>query len=378
MVLKASIVLTGALLAGTLLSVSNLALAADTAVRLQRYAIPDPNGFEKPLTAMTVLAPTGWQSNGGVVWQPNQSGCGPATPYLDWHAIAPDGVGAVAVLPQETWSGFNYPALGPLPQQGPCPNFVPTTGKDFVLGYVNRYRPNAQVLDYRDITADYADMQTMMQQGMAPIPNAQQRLWIEGGLALIAYQVNGKAVREVVGTAAMFTSSRMPDYMGGYMDMHFAFAFPGFAYRAAEGQLDFKVAEAIRHSAQENPEWTKRMAEYQRKISRINADGARQRAAQNRASSASIAKTNQEILDMQHDSFMKQQASSDYLQRETTEMIRGVETYNDPYHGGTVQLDNTYNNAWQLNDGTYVLTDDPSFQPFQSFGMDGVQLQPTQ
>ena len=81
---------------------------------------------------------------------------------------------------------------------------------------------------------------------------------------------------------------------------------------------------------------------------------------------------------MQMDSWRKQQESSDRGSREFNEYIRGVETYNDPINGGSVQLDNTYDNAWQLNDGTYVLTDDPSFNPYAATGQDGQRLEPTQ
>ncbi|MGB5493945.1 MAG: hypothetical protein WBM97_05655 [Sedimenticolaceae bacterium] len=57
---------------------------------------------------------------------------------------------------------------------------------------------------------------------------------------------------------------------------------------------------------------------------------------------------------MQADTWRLYNESSDYLARERSEAIRGVETYNDPYYGRNVELDNTYNNAWQLNDGTYI------------------------
>jgi hypothetical protein len=70
--------------------------------------------------------------------------------------------------------------------------------------------------------------------------------------------------------------------------------------------------------------------------------------------------------------------SMDRTQRETIESIRGVETYNDPHYGGTVQLSNQYQHAWQLRDGSYVLTDDVNFDPNRAFGVQGTLLQRTQ
>ncbi|MGD9800055.1 MAG: hypothetical protein AB7F91_13080 [Parvularculaceae bacterium] len=338
---------------------------------LQRYDVMDSNGFEKPMPALSVLAPVGWRTVGGVNWAQNLAGCGPTAPHFNWTAAAPDGVGQVAILPQESWTGFNASSLPPMPQQNQCPNFRPTNGRDFVIAYVQRYRPNARVLDYQDKTADYADAQRQLQQLMPPMQGTEQRLWIEAGLALIAYPVNGREVREIAGTAVMFNATRMPDMMGGFFDSYFAYAMPGFAYRAESGKLDFNLAETIRKSARENPEWSKRMAEFNRKIAKINSDGARERAEINRRSNAEISAIRQETWD-------NQQRSNDRMNREFGEYVKGVETYDDPYNGGTVQLDNTYDKAYQLNDGTFVLSNDPSFEPYAVFGQDGVELKKTE
>ena len=54
--------------------------------------------------------------------------------------------------------------------------------------------------------------------------------------------------------------------------------------------------------------------------------------------------------------------ASDRQQREFVESIRGVETYHEPVAGGVVQLDNSYQHAWRVGDGSYPLTDDPNFR----------------
>ena len=66
--------------------------------------------------------------------------------------------------------------------------------------------------------------------------------------------------------------------------------------------------------------------------------------------------------------------ASDKNQREFVEMVRGVETYHEPVDGGVVQLDNTYNHAWRVRDGTYLLTNDPNFRP-GVVGLEGQELQ---
>ncbi|MGH8240890.1 MAG: hypothetical protein ACREXP_28275 [Steroidobacteraceae bacterium] len=60
-------------------------------------------------------------------------------------------------------------------------------------------------------------------------------------------------------------------------------------------------------------------------------------------------------------------------------MIKGVQTYDDANAaGGRVELSNLYDHAWRLNDGSYVLSNDASFEPYRDLGMEGQQLAPTQ
>ena len=67
------------------------------------------------------------------------------------------------------------------------------------------------------------------------------------------------------------------------------------------------------------------------------------------------------------------------MQRETSEAIRGVETYDDPMSStGTVELDHTYDHAYRLDSGDYVLTNDHSFNPYEQFGQGAEELTPTQ
>ena len=198
----------------------------------------------------------------------------------------------------------------------------------------------------------------------------ESRSWVEAGEVLIAYSQNGVDMRETVTSAVMFNVMIMYPMSGVPGSEYLSAAtFPGFAMRAPNGQLDFRVAEMIRKSATPNPEWTARIAQHNAKITSINVKGARDRAR-------ITAQYGEEIRQMQSDSWKKYNESFDRMSRESSEAIRGVETYNDPYHGGSVQLDNTYDYAWQLNDGTYVLTDDVDFNPVRVLGQDGQQLKP--
>jgi hypothetical protein len=46
-----------------------------------------------------------------------------------------------------------------------------------------------------------------------------------------------------------------------------------------------------------------------------------------------------------------------------SQYIRGVETYQNPTTGKTVDLDSKYGHAWVSPDGVYLLTDQVGFDP---------------
>jgi hypothetical protein len=204
------------------------------------------------------------------------------------------------------------------------------------------------------------------------MPMGQSRSWVEAGEVLIGYSQAGVEMREIIAAAAIFNLMTTDSMMGiPGTEVLTGSTVPGFSLRAPDGELDFQLAETIRSSGKPNPDWERRIAGHNAKIAKTNIDGARAR-------SKITARTYDEISKMQADSWRLYNESSDYLARERSEAIRGVETYDDPYYGGTVELDNTYNNAWQLNDGTNVLTNDEDFNPYATFGQDGQRLEVTE
>lgn len=343
------------------------------ALRVQPAQILDRHGFEKPLVAATMLVPVGWKGEGGVEWNPMDQ-CGGEGYRFNWKATAPDGVGAVAVLPAERWSSGNFP----MPQNN-CLSSTASGVRAYLEWFAQRSRPGARVLDFRprpDLAAPY--------QQLAQLPAAPgMRTWVEGGELLIGYQVGGRPVREAIATVTAFIHTRMEGLGGGQaIELLQGQAFTGFAMRAPEGQLDFKMADAIRQSFHGAPEWNARIRrsaeernrvvmESNRRIAEDNLRGARER-------SEIIARTGQEINDIQMGTWRSQNESSDRTQRERVEAIRGVETYNDPQGGGTVQLSSLYQHAWRLRDGSYLLTNDVNLDPGRDLGIQGQRLQRTQ
>ena len=346
---------------------------------MQLAKIIDSNGFEKPMFAYIKEIPAGWRAEGGVFWRMNNTGCGKTTPSLEWRAISPDGSSAVTIIPAEQWTGNNLP----YPTNNNCPNVQITDTKQFILQYAQRLRQGARILDYRDRSDEIRELQSQLPAPQRDPYGGETRMWAGAGQALIGYNVNGREMREIVGTVVLFSSMRSPDVMtGGTVDFLSIMAMPGFAMNAPEGKLDFALAEKIRLSGKANPAYEQKMAAYHARNAKIQADSSRKISEINRKGaadrSAIIAKTSDEIRQMQMDTFNSSMASGDYIQRESSEAIRGVETYNDGYNGGTVELDNTYEYNWQLESGDIVQTNDANFNVYEATGEFGTEMEVTE
>jgi hypothetical protein len=345
------------------------ALQAAPPLRVQRAEIMDRQGFEKPMVAFTLLVPAGWRSEGGVQWA-GLDGCSPAH-VVNWKASAPDGVGAMQVIPGEKWSASTLP-----PQQGDrCLHSDASATRAYLEWWVRRNRPGARVLDYRPLPELLENLKGLQLNN----PELGMRSWVDAGEVLVAYDVAGRPVREAIASVSFFIHTTMPTLGAGRPpEVLEGESLSGFAMRMPAGALDFKQVTALRQAIHVAPEWNARVVQGINERGRIAMESNRVIAEQNRRGaaerSAIIARTGREVNEIQMGTWQSRNESMDRTQRESIESIRGVETYNDAKYGGTVQLSNQYQQAWQLSDGSYVLTDDVHFDPNRTFGVSGQRL----
>ncbi len=341
-------------------------------LRVQRAEIVDRQGFEKPLVAFTLLMPAGWKAQGAVEWTPIGQ-CGPMY-VVNWKAVAPDGGGAMQVIPGEKWNASTIPGQQP----DNCLHSDVSTTRSYLEWWTRRNRPGARVLDYRPLPQLLETLKGLE----TSRPDLGMRTWVDAGELLIAYEVAGRQVREAITSINAFTHTRMPSLDPRQsMELLQGETLSAFSMRMPAGALDFKQVAALRQAIHVAPEWNARIRQGADERSRIATESNRVIAEQNRRGAAErseiIARTGREVNDIQMGTWQSRNESMDRTQRESIESIRGVETYNDPKYGGTVQLSNQYPHAWQLTDGSYVLTDDVNFDPQRAFGVAGQRLKVT-
>lgn len=335
------------------------------AIRFERAIIPDATGFEAPIAASTLFLPSGWQARGGVLW--GQEHMCTNGYNFDWTATSPDGSLSVHVLPQARWEANNYNA----PPSSPGCRLAPYASvRQYLDSLLQGWRPGARAIEFRrrgDIEQELAQVNRA-----TPTAMGEMRTWVEAGDITFAYHEQGGERRGSLAAAVIF--SLMRTNAGGgmpVMDALTGFALPAWGATASAEHFDPGFFEAIRRSIKANPQWESRIAGHNAAIGRVALEESRKR-------SEAITRSNAEIARIRDEAWKASQESADRRAREFGEVIRGVETYDDPNAAsGQVELSGHYDNAWRLDDGSYVLTDDPNFDPWRALGVEGNRLEVT-
>ena len=338
----------------------------DVSAGLQQVPVQDLRSGE---TALTVSLPAGWRIEGGVGWDEGTQ-CMSNRMRIQYRALSADGSQGYEVLPGYTWQ-----VPGGTVDMNPCPVLPVTTARQWLTALVQQQRPGARVLEYRDRPDQAAQLEAAARAN--PAPPAGFTYTYDAGQALIAFQQDGRDMREVLSTSV--TTSRVQGSVN-------ASAGLTTAMRAPAGQLDFATAERIASSARPNPHWfasvTGRLnaAESGRaraqsdgiatwhagEMSRINARGAADRAAIR-------SQTRNDLYAIGQETYAGTQATNDTIHRQNMEGIgeydsyRGTDgdTVRSSIHGGDRVL--------QRADGSAFSTDDPYYNPAGSTELEQVR-----
>jgi hypothetical protein len=340
---------------------------------VQRAEIVDRQGFDKPLVAATMMVPAGWRHEGAVQWS---VGAQCANPYaLRLRAQAPDGPSQIELLPGEGWGATSFG--GPA---GNCPPGSFRNPQEYLRAWIGRHRPNARWLDYRP-RPDRS--RAGLEQAM---PGGFFKSWVETGQALIAYTQDGRDMRETLAVTISFAASQFSGLGGQPMQTLNGQSLGVLAWRAPDGQLDFRQFDAVWQTLRPGEEWQSRVnaaqaqmaqenAETQRRIAQIQGQMSRDTMAEIAKRGQIMAQTRADVAAIRDQTYRQRDASTDRTQRDNVNTIREIANYRAPGGGAVVELPNHYQHAWQLKDGSYVLTDSQAFDPARDLGIAGERLE---
>jgi len=134
-----------------------------------------------------------------------------------------------------------------------------------------------------------------------------------------------------------------------------------FSFKAEKGKLESntKIFQTITSSFKINPHWYAKYSnviEYmaQQKISQIKSVGEFSRM---------LSRMSDQVSEEKMQQFKARGDVYDEVSQKFSDNTLGIDRYINPHEEKEVELPSGYNHAWCNNNGEYILSDDPNFNP---------------
>lgn len=300
--------------------------------------------------AFRMLIPTDWKAEGGIFWRHELSNLATVAMRLS-KPHSPEALEMFPITPH-VWTeggiqffppGSNYLGNVVLPVIGDPATYV----QQVVLPQVRR-NVSFRVVGRKSLPdVAKAVAATVQEQGVHKTVKAER--------VRLEYQEAGRAVEEDVYCVLVYAQTPM------LPGTTFWTADRLFAFKAEKGKLDGMsgLLHTMASSVKINPVW---FAKYQQVVA-LWQQGKMQSIRSAGELSRYIARTSDQISAMNRQAYEARQAANDRINRNFSEYIRGVQTYQNPLESRPVELPTGYREAWVSGNGEYILSNDPSFNP---------------
>jgi hypothetical protein len=333
---------------------NSLPNSAVRGIRLHWVECTDSEGTGLKLFRM--LAPVGWQLQGGVRWLLDNPGM-PATVAV--QVGNPQGAEAFEILPNMNFTWSNNPMTRMTVPKGSryfgaevCP--LVDIHQAFTHYVIPRFRSscsNLQVIKEEPVP----DLPRLVK-SEAPLVGGTA----EGGRIRIGFSwQNFQFEEEIYGVVESFRAPIASVF--GTTEILIWFIDYLFSFRAAAGRLD-KNADlfgVMLRSFQLNPEWYaafKCVAQYlaSNQIQRIRHIGQ---------IGEIYAQTGRQMREENLNNWYSRQRIYDRISVDRSRAIRDMDGFFDPHKQEVVELPSGYGHAWANNLGEYIVTEDSTFNP---------------
>jgi hypothetical protein len=361
---------------------------------LRRARFLDTSGFEQPAEAFSVLLPRTWKHEGGVVWKGLQE-CRGEMVGARWRAWSPDGAIRYEARPIHAWGSASDPmmrqALQLQQRHGGCEVGGVVTAEQYLREvFAPRELDGASITEVREnepATRELRAQAEALRSGLAAYGTGS-RIEI-GGNAVIARLAWPDRSEGLAFVTVLDVVTTMPNAFTGMTQQITSsnasersfIRFPPDRRQEAEA-----VIATLKSSHRTNPQWKAavdgyfaRMRQQQDALhhqrmeaiaiqTAANARAHAQRmAAIRQAGEASTARYEQRMADMDRSmrSWEAQQSSQDRMHAAFVRTIREVDVWQGS--DGRVELSSGYGQAWSRGDGSYIVSNAPSFDPRSVF-----------
>ena len=350
--------------------------------RMRLARLVDRSGFERPMTALSLLLPADWSFTGSPIYM-TRPGCPANLVRLAFKASSPDNRITIELMPSKVWQwADNQTMLQGMQQSNAmmasaggegCAIGPPMNAETFLRRVVvPDARAGARVVGAEvlpeAITQLRAEASTY--EDVAARQGIPLRIRGDAARIRLEYSLNGQPFEESLAAIVVAADTTLPTPFGPTLFSNFG-ADHLLAARVPQGQLDReeRLLRVIMGSIKVDQQWQWRVQET---VKRMEAEAAAQAGERARV----LARASQDTARIIHETYQNSSRSREHSMEGWSQYMRGVQSYRNTTSGDTVDLPSEFGHAWAGPNGQYLVTDSATFNPNQSGGT-WTKLEPT-
>lgn len=335
-------------------------------VLLKRVRWLDEMGFDQPVEAGSLLLPEGWRLTGGVRWK-GVNECRGEIVQQEITITSPDGEVELHLYPTRSFVYADDEMMLQTMRAGERGGGCKVSPAFDAARYVERFASDELNASVENVTTDSERERTfreMNEKIMGDPPAGAPR--VESNITFVQADLkfaDGKQGTQYVGVNGL--TGHHPNYFsGGTTTSRSTTVFYNVIIKFPPGRDDDakEIFALVNTSSKVNPIWEQAKTDFLTKLGNIEHAGRMERIRLVGEQSKAYARSRDQAMDDQMRSWERQQDASDSSHRRFVKTIREVDTWKSST-GDNVDLNSGYKYGWSKPDGSYILTDDPNFDP---------------
>jgi hypothetical protein len=341
---------------------------------LKRFRVEDKQGFSQPIEVSSFLLPANWKVNGIVQWN-GMNKCISEIVQVSMLATSPGGEYELTVFPVTQFDWSDDPVYLDAMQRGfnmhSCNIAQPLDAAGYIRTAMAPYL-KAQVKSANIISALQQQMDAGARQMTQQARQAGNSAYSHSGSAAegvlqFSDGKEGLAFCTIMQTIVTLggTQGDVAHTFQCYVSMRMV-----LKYKSGNEAMARKIMSTFFSSARINPQWLNAIQNMYLKIGQNAQDETWKQIQIAHAAQQEIGNN---IIRSWEANNKTTSGNSSTSTEGFGQYLRGVENYKDE-SGNTVELTSGYGNAWSKGDGSYLLSNNPAFDPNVTFNEDWKRL----
>jgi len=309
--------------------------------------------------AFTMLIPSDWQSEGSITWILDNPAMPVGGEFRTWN---PNGAEEFHLFPNRAFFSSDNPMSQPLFPPGSryfgalvhSPLGPIDALKEIALPKFRGDTENLKVVSEQELP----ELGRSFETGTDPTTGVTTSA--EGGKIRVEYTLNGVKMEDELYCIIQTQDIPVQTLYGTTRNINWYMTYIE-SFRAEKGKLDLqsKTFQTISYFARTDVNWLNKYNQVvnyliQRQIQQIQNLGQL---------SSIVSETSNDISDASFEAWQQDQNIKDRMADDFSNSILGIQSYNNPIDGSTVELPSGYSNAWTNSLGDYIMSDSPSYNP---------------